>query len=153
MVSGHLKKAALRKTRMKKYIALHKEKKFCGTCRKECESNYLCCNICHTAHHQRCQKLSKRNFDKMRENRSFICSNICYMSVLPSFNSMSDIELRHFFHGNGKYPCKKCKLDILKHTPYIDCAVCEGFVHFECTKLSAEEFNATQDYFCSKKLF
>ena len=113
MVSGLVKKAALRKARLKKYISSQKEFQMCGTCQTACESNYLCCSICEKAFHQKCAKLSKKKFIEYREKKSFICSNKCYFTILP-FQSLNEIDVNCMYNGKDIDPCKNAEGIVLK---------------------------------------
>ena len=150
MVSGLVKKAALRKARLKKYISSQKEFQMCGTCQTACESNYLCCSICEKAFHQKCAKLSKKKFIEYREKKSFICSNKCYFTILH-FQSLDEIDVNCMYNGKGIDPCKKCGRDCLKDMPVIGCSYtdCLGWVHKPCSKLSEKDFAKKKYYFCS----
>ena len=51
--------------------------------------------------------------------------------------------------GEGKYPCGRCCRDCLDETPCISCSICDRWFHFECSNLSAKDFNSIDYYFCS----
>ena len=151
LYKGILKKAEIRKQKLKNYIKKQKTFKMCEKCRDNCESNYLCCNICEKAFHQKCMKISKKKGDIFRKHNSYICSDNCLISQLP-FHNLNDIDFFCFLKGDGKFPCKKCKRDcLLDDMSCIQCDVCDVWVHYPCTNLSAKDSNEAKEYFCSIK--
>ena len=66
--------------------------------------------------------------------------------------ALSEVDNIDFFSalsGEGKYPCGRCCRDCLDETPCISCSICDRWFHFECSNLSAKEFNSIDYYFCS----
>ena len=121
----------------------------CGTCRADCEensNNCICCIICEKRYHRKCQSLSKKQFDHFKTTDTYICSPHCFHYDLPFFER-DDIDYKSAVFGDGKYPCKKCKRDCLEGMNCISCSCCGKWLHFECTKLTAEEFKTIPYFF------
>ena len=102
-MKSFLKKAALRKEKLKKFVAKKKSEKVCGKCRNVCSHSYICCKICDTAFDQKYLKLTNKRLNAMRNKEGFVCSSYCYNKVLP-FSEITDIDLQLDFFGKGKDP-------------------------------------------------
>ena len=120
----------------------------CMKCTKYCINEYLTCFLCRKNFHRSCLKMTKKAFDNLaHSNSKFICSNRCYNSELPFFNS-DNIDLMDFLFSDGKYPCGNCKRECTNHIACIRCSVCYKWYHHTCTKLSDMGF-FDYYFFCS----
>ena len=132
----------------------------CGklSCPENCNehTDRVFCEVCVKWFHFRCQKLSKKLFQSIKNKKEiFVCDGVCTNTLLP-FSQMDHLEFLSLMFGDGKHPCKKCKLDCLskKHMNCVICKVCENWFHETCTTLnygSAECLKRQIDYYCSDK--
>lgn len=124
----------------------------CGKCGSHCdrdESLILDCKICCKQFHRSCLKISKKRHKEIIQNKeTFICSRSCTFKLLP-FSNLDDIDLFNTLFDGSDYPCGRCKRGCLDQTPCISCSICDRWFHFECSNLTAKEFNSITYYFCS----
>ena len=123
----------------------------CGVCAAHCDTDNLIlkCDICTKSFHRSCKNVSKKRFrDLEKNNKGFICSNKCELSVLPFF-SADKIDFFSALFGEGEYPCKKCKRDCLNKSACFQCSNCDKWCHFECSDLTAKEFKKMYIYFAA----
>ena len=117
----------------------------CGKCGSHCDENeslILHCAICDKNFHRSCLKISKKRCKEITQNmETFVCSRKCVSSLLVH-SSADDIDFFSALYGEGEYPCGKCKRDCLDQTPCISCSICDRWFHFECSNLSAKDFNS-----------
>ena len=78
-------------------------------------------------------------------------TQIIHLSWMPWFNSTLC-----FFEWYGLFqchfwgtPCGKCHKDCLDNSPCIQCSICDTWVHYKCSKLTALQFNTNPYFFCS----
>ena len=123
---------------------------YCGKCGVHCDSEdtNVKCTICHKIFHRSCKNISKKSFLEIGPNKSYICDE-CHGSILP-FAFSDDIDFNSALFGEGEFPCGKCHRDCLHSTPCIQCSICETWVHYECSKLTASQFNTNPYFFCSE---
>ena len=124
----------------------------CGKCGSHCDSDeslILYCEVCRKHFHRSCLKISKRRYSEIhRKKETFVCSPKC-SNTLMALSEVDNIDFFSALSGEGKYPCGRCCRDCLDETPCISCSICDRWFHFECSNLSAKEFNSIDYYFCS----
>ena len=81
-----MRKATLRKIKLKKYTERYKNFTGCTSCRENCSENNISCLLCRKLFHPKCLRLSKKLSEKMKKTDSFICT-LCLCSKLPFFDS------------------------------------------------------------------
>ena len=132
----------------------------CGklSCPENCNehTDRVFCQICEKWFHFRCQKLSKKSFQNIRNKKEiFVCDGVCTSALLP-LSQIDHLEFLSFIFGDGKRPCKKCKLDCLGKNLMncVMCKVCKNWFHETCTTLEydyAEYLTRQIDHYCSNK--
>ena len=124
----------------------------CGKCGSHCdtqESLILKCEVCSKQFHRSCLKISKKRHREITKNgETFICGWSCTKKLLP-FSELDNIDFFNVFFDGSKFPCGKCKKGCLDQTPCISCSICDRWFHFECSNLTAKDFNSISYYFCS----
>ena len=124
----------------------------CGKCGSHCDSSeslILYCEVCDKHFHRSCLKMSKKRCREIIHNKeTFVCSRKCTNS-LTALSEIDHIDFFSAIHGEGDYPCGRCKRDCLDETPCISCSICDRWYHFECSNLTAKVFNSVDYYFCS----
>ena len=117
----------------------------CGKCGLHCDSNeslILYCEICNKHYHRSCLGISKKRFKEILRNKeTFVCSRKCSSSLI-ALTQNDNIDFYSALEGEGEFPCGRCKRDCLDKTPCISCSICDRWFHFECSNLSAKEFNS-----------
>ena len=122
----------------------------CGNCWLQCDSSslYMKCSVCQKNFHHKCKNIFKKHATELAQNDfSYICSDKCYLSLLP-FAFSNDINFFSAIFGEGEFPCSKCHKDCLEYSPCIECSICGLWTHYECSKLNAYEFNTNPYFFC-----
>ena len=132
------------------YIALvkaHKEHVPCGNsdCSISChDADAVHCLICKKWFHKNCTEKTLTFFEELGEN-PFICGDKCYLSLLPLSNADA-IDFVCYLHGDGLYPCAKCKRDCLDGMNCLQCETCDKWSHLECTIYDIDDFQSILDY-------
>ena len=85
-----------------------------------------------------------------KSKHSFVCSNKCYSSQLPFFDS-DDIDFFSAIFSEGLYPCIRCKRDCLENMACIRCSVCNVWCHHICSDLTDKQFVSNNYFYCGSK--
>ena len=121
----------------------------CRQCQKDCYPNPFSCGICNKQFHFGCLNWTEKKFEShVEKNWLLICSNECYGSLLP-FQELNEYEVISTYFGNGKNPCKSCRIDCVENISECKrCYVCDRTVkHSKCIK----KFNSSNNYICGVK--
>ena len=131
------------------YTFNYRNYNYCGICGVHCDSEDMNvkCMICHKIFHRSCKDISIELFLEIGIYKSFICYE-CHGSILP-FALLDDIDFFSAIFGEGEFPCGKCHKDCLDNSPCIQCSICDTWVHYKCSKLTALQFNTNPYFFCS----
>ena len=133
-----MRKATIRKAKLKKYLAKYENALCCSLCREYNGNNFISCAFCSKWFHASCVKLSKKCYNKLKTSNSYAC-NECLVTNLP-FYGCENVDL---------YPCGKCKREV--DTNSINCSTCGTWYHYACTNMSEDEFKSVHYVFCNKK--
>ena len=121
---------------------------------KECLGNELMdcieCSVCLKWLHKECSDLSDIMFHRYTSNNlPYICSDRkCQVSVFP-FKGIDNDSLIYEIHF---FPCTICGKDC--DTDCIQCDVCNGWVHYDCTDLGPDISlyeNTDKEFYCGSR--
>ena len=100
------------------------------------------CVSCKQPFHLECTNLTKLDYEKFGSNTyDFFCSEKCYTRLFPFFNitqkKFDDLNSLEEDASN-LFPCRKCRKECV--VDCIQCDECDEWFHYECVRLTEEEF-------------
>ena len=133
----------------------------CKKCKMACLGNGLMnciqCDVCEHWFHENCANLDYSLECYLYYDLNFICSDKCWLNLLPFHSVAKNSEVPEFHPSKDSYPCKLCRNQCLGFglMDCIQCSVCQYWIHANCLKLSQEQFeilaNDNSEFICSSR--
>ena len=103
-----MRKATLRKIKLKKYTERYKNFTACTSCKENCLENNISCLLCRKVFHPKCSKLSKKLSEKMKKKQILSFVHFVYVKIYL-FSKVTRSTFSVLFLERGSTPVRNVK--------------------------------------------